>query len=261
MHGEVEWLGFCGNHLSQVGAVGENLKKERNKTMKNKEVPNVSDSKLTKLAKCLTGASVNGIGPLASSTQLAKEYKIDADYPDDDARVDSLVKWETAKNFGTGFLTGLGGFITLPIAIPTGIVAAWAVQARMVGAIAEIYGHSVSDERTKTAILLCLVGNDISAVLKSVGVKAGTRLTRNLISKIPGKVFIEINKKVGMRLLTKTGERGLLNLTKAIPLVGGMISGLFDAATCRLVGEAAKKVFKPSRRTKLSIQQKTIEVK
>ena len=64
-----------------------------------------------------------------------------------------------------------------------------------------------------------------------------------------------------MRLLTKTGEKGLLNLTKAIPFVGGMISGLFDAATCHLVGKTAKKVFKPSRRTKSLIQQKTIEVK
>ena len=98
----------------------------------------ISDSKLTQLAKWLTDAAVNGIGPLSSSIQLADEYKLDTDYPDKDSRVSSLINWETSKNFGTGFLTGLGGFVTLPITSPAGMAAAWAVQARMIGAIAEI---------------------------------------------------------------------------------------------------------------------------
>lgn len=80
----------------------------------------ISDSKLTQLAKWLTDAAVNGIGPLSSSIQLADEYKLDTDYPDKDSRVSSLINWETSKNFGTGFLTGLGGFVTLPITIPAG---------------------------------------------------------------------------------------------------------------------------------------------
>ena len=39
----------------------------------------ISDSKLTQLAKWLTDAAVNGIGPLSSSIQLADEYKLDTD--------------------------------------------------------------------------------------------------------------------------------------------------------------------------------------
>lgn len=155
----------------------------------------ISDSKLTQLAKWLTDAAVNGIGPLSSSIQLADEYKLDTDYPDKDSRVSSLINWETSKNFGTGFLTGLGGFVTLPITIPAGMAAAWAVQARMIGAIAEIYGHSVKEDRVKTMILLCLIGSDMTAVLRQCGVKVGRKVTESLIAKIPGKVLIEINKK------------------------------------------------------------------
>ena len=208
----------------------------------------INDSMLTKVATWLTNVAVEGVGPLSSSMQLAAEYKMDADYPDDDARADSLINWETSKNFATGFVTGLGGFVTLPVSIPAGLGAAWAVQARMVGAIAEIYGHSVQDERTKTAILLCLVGGEAVNVLKGVGVKLGSRLTENLIAKIPGKLIVEINKKVGLRLLTKAGEKGIINLTKLVPIIGGPISGVVDAAMCRTVGKTAKMAFRPGKK-------------
>lgn len=208
-----------------------------------------SESAAAKFAAWLTNAAVNGVGPLASSAQLAEEYRLDRDYADDGERVDSLIKWETAKNFSTGFVTGLGGFITLPVSIPAGLGAAWALQARMVGAIAEIYGHSVTEARTQTAILLCLVGGEVQSVLKGVGVKAGTRLTQNLVAKIPGRVLTEINKKIGFRLLTKAGEKGLINLSKLVPFVGGPISGTIDAVMCRAVGKAAKQAFRPARKT------------
>ena len=215
--------------------------------MKKNAPVKVNDSAIMQVATWLTNTAVNGIGPLSSSAKLAEEYKIDSSYQDDDERVDSLINWEMAKNFATGFLTGLGGFVTLPVTLPAGIGAAWAVQARMVGAIASIYGHSVEEERVKTGILLCLVGGEAVDILKNVGVKVGEKVTGNLVKKIPGKVIIEINKKVGFRLLTKSGEKGLINLSKIVPLIGGPISGGFDAASCRIVGKTAKKMFGRSR--------------
>jgi uncharacterized protein (DUF697 family) len=204
-----------------------------------------NDSALVKVANWLTNAAVNGIGPLSSSTDLAQEYRIDKSYPDNDARVKSLIKWEAAKNFSTGFLTGLGGFVTLPVTIPAGMGAAWAVQARMVGAIAEIYGHSVNESRVQTMILLCLIGSDGAAILRQCGVKLGRKVSEKLIDKIPGKILIEINKMVGFRLITKSGTKGVINLTKCVPIVGGVVSGTVDAVSCRVVGKYAIKMFKP----------------
>ena len=204
-----------------------------------------SDSTLAKVADWLSNAAVKGIGPLSSSRELAQEYLIDASYPDNDARVKSLIKWEASKNFGTGFLTGLGGFVTLPIAVPAGMGAAWAVQARMVGAIAEIYGHSVKESRVQTMIFLCLIGSDATAVLRHCGVEVGRKVSLRLIEKIPGKILAKINKLVGFRLITKAGEKGVINLTKCVPVVGGVISGTVDAVSCRVVGKCALKMFKP----------------
>lgn len=65
----------------------------------------------------------------------------------------------------------------------------------------------------------------------------------SLVKKIPGKVLIEINKKVGFRLATKMGEKGLINLGKVIPLLGGGIGGCVNAVGALSICKAAKMVF------------------
>lgn len=62
-------------------------------------------------------AGIGGIGPLKSSIELAREYQDDARYSTNDSRVRSLINWETSKNFTTGFISGLGGFVTMPVAV------------------------------------------------------------------------------------------------------------------------------------------------
>ena len=39
------------------------------------------------------------------------------------------------------------------------------------------------------------------------------------------------------------GERGLINLTRLVPVVGGVVGGVVDAAACRMVAGAACEVF------------------
>jgi len=209
----------------------------------NEQTENPSSSKALSVAKWLTKTAVAGVGPLDSAEKLALQYLNDASYPDDDSRVRSLIKWEVSKNFSSGFLTGLGGLMTLPVTIPAALGASWVIQTRMVAAIARIYGHDLNDERVQTAILLTIIGQDLKEVLKQSGIKFGTKLTYQVIEKIPGTVLVKINQMVGMRLLTKAGEKGIVNLTKLVPLVGGVIGGTVDAASCRLAGKTAQKFF------------------
>lgn len=207
-----------------------------------------SGSNVEKIGAWLIDHATRGYGPFASSSHLAGEYLRDRKYPDNDARVDSLIRWETSKNALSGFVTGLGGLITLPAGLTAGLAAAYIYQLRMSGAIAEIYGHSVEEERTKVFMLGCLIGDSLQRALKEAGVKVGTRVTQNLIARIPGRLLAEINKRVGFRLLTKAGEKGVINLMKGVPLVGGVISGSLDAAMCRTVGRTAKRIFRPAAR-------------
>jgi uncharacterized protein (DUF697 family) len=209
------------------------------------ESPDPNESKALKLIHYVLDQAINGVAPLSSASNLAAEYSLDISYEDSDERVDALIRWESMKNFTSGFLTGLGGLITLPVTLPAALGASWIIQARMCGAIAQIYGHSLKEDRIRTFVLLSILGDAGKEILKDLGIKVGQRLTIAVIQKIPGKMLIEINKKVGFRLLTKAGERGAIVLAKAVPVIGGLVGGSFDASMCMAVGHTAKHLFRP----------------
>jgi hypothetical protein len=205
--------------------------------------PDGDESKAIQVVKWITDKAIAGIPPLSSAEDLAKEYLIDQSYAGIEDRIGSLINWETIKNFTTGFVTGLGGIITLPVSIPGALGASWFLQARMAGAIAVICGHDLHEDRVRTLVRVSLLGNAGKEVLKNAGVKLAMKGAEKAIMRIPGRILIEINKKVGFRLLTKAGEKGVVNLIKGVPVAGGFVSGGFDAASCRAVGYAAKRLF------------------
>jgi len=186
------------------------------------------------------------VPPLSSAEDLAGEYLIDQGYENHDQRVDSLVNWETTKNFTSGFITGLGGVIALPIAVPSALAASWLLQARMAGAIAKIYGHDLRLDRVRTMILLSLAGDVAKEAMQGTGVSVGNKLSERALAQVPGRALVEINKRIGVRLLTKAGERSVVNLSKAVPIIGGVVGGSFDAVVCRAVGRTAKSLFRPA---------------
>jgi hypothetical protein len=53
----------------------------------------------------------------------------------------------------------------------------------------------------------------------------------------------KINQTVGFRLVTKFGEKGLLNLGKMIPFVGGIVGGGLDASSTLVIGTVARRMF------------------
>lgn len=195
------------------------------------------------IARWVVDRGLGGFGPLSGAEELADEYLNDSSYVDHHARVDSLIRWELSKSFTTGFMTGIGGLVTLPVSMPAALGASWLIQARMVGAIARIYGHDLRQDRIRTLVLVALAGDAAKEVLKEAGVRFGTRLSNRLITQLPGTLLLEINRAIGFRLLTKAGQTGVVNATKVVPVVGGLVSGAFDASSCRLTGLAAKRIF------------------
>jgi uncharacterized protein (DUF697 family) len=204
-----------------------------------------AEGSASQLASYLLDKGLTGLGPLASAASLANEYLGDQRYGDDDARVAALVRWEIAKNFSTGFLTGLGGFVTLPVAVPSAIAASWVLQARMAGAIAHIYGHDLASERVRTKVLLSLAGDVARDAMRDLGLKPGSKLTQRAVDQIPGRALVEINKRIGARLLASAGQRVILKFPRAIPLVGGVVGGSLDAMVCHKVARTAGTLFRP----------------
>lgn len=133
---------------------------------------------------------------------------------------------------------------TIPVALPANIASTLYVQIRMIAAIAHMTGYDIRHDKVKTMVYLCLIGNGTGEVLKDFGVTASIKFTENFIKKkVTKKMLDEINKAVGFRLVTKAGTTGLINLTKLVPILGGVVSGTFDAITTNVVGNTARDLF------------------
>jgi len=204
-----------------------------------------TEASANKLVKYLLEKGLGGFPPLSSAENLAAAYLIDQGYETDDERVDSLVKWEMTKNFTTGFITGLGGVITMPVGVPSALGASWLIQARMAGAIARIYGHDLGEDRVRTLILLSLAGDVAKGAIADLGIDLGGRLPQQAMQLVPGRALVEINKRIGARLLAKASQRVVLRFPRAVPVVGGVVGGSLDAVVCRMVGRTAKSLFRP----------------
>jgi len=113
----------------------------------------------------------------------------------------------------------------------------------MIAAIAHMGGHDLNDDRVKSLVYACLTGNAAKDILKDMGIVVGRKLTENAIKNISGKTITAINQKVGFRLITKFGEKGVVNLGKAVPLLGGVIGATFDSVATNTIGNIARDTF------------------
>lgn len=165
--------------------------------------------------------AVNGVRGLDSAQDMADDYlKGEGALID---KVNSLIRWQNTKAGTSGFITGLGGLLTLPLTLPANITSVLYVQIRMVAAIAIMGGYDVKDDRVQSIVYSCIAASSAAEVAKNFGIKLGNKLAMQGIKKISGETLKKINQAVGFRLLTKFGQKGFVNLGKTIPFVGGIV--------------------------------------
>lgn len=210
-----------------------------------------SDQPATGLAKAgsnlvdqLLRVGIDGFGPFKSAERSAEE----ACKGRTNAQAIKALKRNHCLMAGSqGFVTNIGGFLTMPVALPANIGAAYLIQTHLAASIASVHGHDLDSEEVQSAILLCLLGNAGTEVLKQAGIKVGTKYTVTLIRRIPIAVIREINKRAGFMLLAKFGtKRATITLARGVPLVGGGIGGTVDAVATQAVGTFADKFFSPA---------------
>ncbi len=194
--------------------------------------------------KCL-----DGLPGTDTAIELAESYlREDGTLID---KVNSLIRWQISKTTTSGFLSGLGGLMTLPVAIPANVASVVYVQMRMIAAIAHMGGYDIKDDQVKGLVYVCLAGNEAKDILKNIGIQFGTRFSKALLKKyVTRAALTKINQAVEFRLITKFGTTGVINLGKAIPLIGGVIGGSFDGITTNTIGNVARDCFILPKQTK-----------
>ena len=201
-----------------------------------------SQADMMNLLDSLYSKCIQGIPMISSPIEKMADDYLQHNATVEDAAKDMINK-QVIKCTTSGFITNLGGVITLPVTIPANVGSVMYVQMRMIACAAYMAGYDVHTDQVQTLVYACLAGVSVMEVAKKVGIKIGQKGLENLIDKIPGKVLIAINHKVGFRMLTKFGETGAINLGKAIPVVGGVIGGGFDFIDTKFIGNRAYNQF------------------
>lgn len=173
--------------------------------------------------------------------KLAEDYL--SKYPNKKNAAKAMLNNQVVKCTASGFLTGFGGLITMPVTVPANIGSVLYVQMRMIACTAYIGGYDLTSDQTQSFVYACLVGVSVNEICKKFGIQLGEKVALNGIKRIPGKTLIKINQKLGFRFITKFGEKGLINLGKMIPIVGSVINGGLDFAETRIIADRAFKMF------------------
>lgn len=210
--------------------------------VKDKVKTTITEEQMIQILDSLYINSVNGIPKVSLPIDdLVDDYMKKNSNPEEAAK--SLINNSIVKCGTSGFLTGFGGFATMLATLPANITSVMYVQLRMCCAIAKMAGYDIHSDQVQTLIYACLTGSAVSDVLKQAGIKFGNKFGVAMIKKIPGKTLTAINRKVGFRFVTKFGEKGIINLGKAVPVLGALIGGGIDVASTRVIGYNAYKIF------------------
>lgn len=189
----------------------------------------------TKAAKGLPGQE--------SAEQLARRH-MRPDRPLHQ-QLDALVRSHRRLAAGTGFCTNLGGAALLPATLPANLASTLFVQLRMVQAMAIVCGHELSDPRVRALCGLCLCGSKAAEIGAQCGARLGEALVEHLLTGMSAETIARLNTLVGIRLLARLGETGMLGTSRLVPLLGGLAGAVCDATITTAIGKAAVATFAP----------------
>lgn len=192
--------------------------------------------------------AVGGMPGLESAQQLAEDFMKEEGTLSQKAN--KLIRWQNAKAGMSGFMTGIGGLLAMPLTIPANIGSVLYIQIRMIAAVAYMGGYDLRDNRVKSLVFLCIAGNAGKDILKNIGIAWTEKVITNALNHITKEAIIKINKAVGFKLVTQFGGKGVINLSKVVPLLGGVVGATFDAVTTNAMGNFARKVFIKDNRLK-----------
>lgn len=202
----------------------------------------LNQGKIMELLDGLYEKSIQGVAKVSPPIDVLADNYLQKT-PDKKRAAKSFINYQIAKCTTSGFITGLGGLITLPVAIPANVSSVMYVQMRMIACLAYMGGYDTNSDQVQTLVYACLAGISIDQILKNVSIQFGTKFTVAMVKKIPGTALQKINQKVGFRFLTKFGSKGLINIGKAVPVIGGVIGGGFDLVETEIIANRAYKMF------------------
>ncbi|GAA1709874.1 EcsC family protein [Kribbella sp. NPDC056951] len=185
--------------------------------------------------------AIDGYQRFPSAERVA-ENKLAKVGGDTQLAIDAVVDQHIRLAGVQGFVTSIGGLVTLPVALPANMTGLAIVQARMVAAIAHIRGYDLDDPRVRTAVITCLLGEDgvtdrlkkSSLVTSPLAIATAPVFDPELDRQVATEVVAELIARV-------SGKRMAITVTRRVPLLGGAVGAGVDGWSTYRIGQYADK--------------------
>jgi uncharacterized protein (DUF697 family) len=212
--------------------------------------------KVTELAPSLTSSfvheamerAIRGAGPLDGAA-MAAEKQLDEHKGNMDAAIKELIENHVRLAGAQGFLTNMGGLVTMPVAVPANIAGLALIQCRMVAAIAHLRGYDLADKRTRNAILACLLGEEKMLALIKKKKMPGTPMALATAPVYDPHLSTVMANEVASELVTRVaGKRIAYTVGRRVPVVGGLVGAGTDGFATWRIGRYVDREFLPRNR-------------
>lgn len=148
---------------------------------------------------------------------------------DREQAIDSVVLQHVGMASAQGFLTSVGGLITLPVGLPANIAGMAVLSVRMIASIAHLRGYDVDDRRVRAALTLAMLGDEEVRRLVADGKLPTSPLAIATAPMFDADLERRISERVMGSLAGRLGGKHLaVVVVRRIPLVGGGVGAAVD---------------------------------
>ena len=223
----------------------DNLGKDDQLTGDTAQWASVDDSPMadavSPMIERLMDVGIEGTGPFSSARAVADMAV--AEHREVEPAIDAMVRSHLRLAAANGFVTSLGGFVALPIALPANVLGFYLIATRLVAGIASSRGHDIGRPEVRSAVLLALVGADADDLLAKAGATGTGQLVNLAAQRLPGPVLMAVRKGVMFRLLLRIGKKSFSRFGKVVPVAEGLVGAGLDAYLLKRIADHARLEF------------------
>jgi hypothetical protein len=189
--------------------------------------------------------AISGVGPLPAAAKAA-DAQLKEQKGDREKAVHEVIENHVRYAGAQGFVTNIGGIVTMALTIPANVSGLALIQCRMIAGIAHLRGYDLDDPRVRNAILTCLLGEDtVNAMIKKKKLPAPPMALATAPVNDPDLDRI-ISAEVASELITKVaGKRIAITVGRRVPIVGGVVGLGADAYSTWRIGRYADRELLP----------------
>jgi hypothetical protein len=153
---------------------------------------------------------------------------------DRDKMAAHAINESTLWSVGHGLWNGLLGIA----GIPADLLISFYSQIKLSAALLTIHDIDTTDPAMQPVVLAAAAGVGLAELAGDLGVRASKEAVKRSLMAIPSKVFADINRTLGIKLISKTSEKTLVNVARLIPVLDSLVTAAVNGATMHASGKA-----------------------